>query len=52
MFYEFRRYGLEKFIQRIGNHQILGRCIDFLSFIKDDELNFTIRLRESQISKG
>lgn len=52
LFYSFRRYGLEKFIQRVSKHPKLSKSPDFISFVKDDELNFLIRMKKSESNKG
>lgn len=52
LFFQFRRHGLEKFLQKIANHPKLFKSEDFQSFLKDDELNFAIRVKNSDSNKG
>ena len=52
LFFQFRRHGLEKFLQRISTHPKLSKSPDFISFLKDDELNFAIRVKNSDSNKG
>jgi PX domain len=52
IFYTFRRYGLEKFLQRINKHPKLSKSPDFISFVKDDELSFQVRMKKSESNKG
>lgn len=52
LFYKFRRYGLEKFLQRIAAHSKLNKSQDFVSFLHDDEVNFHIRVKKSESNRG
>ena len=51
-FYEFRRYGLEKFLERVSVNPRLRDSQDYKSFMNDDEITFQIRVKESQENKS
>jgi sorting nexin-1/2 len=52
LFFTFRRYGLERFIQRVAAHPKLSKSPDFASFIMDDEINFHLRMKKAESNKG
>mmetsp|Transcript_10365 Transcript_10365/g.10337 ORF Transcript_10365/g.10337 Transcript_10365/m.10337 type:complete len:256 (-) Transcript_10365:1054-1821(-) len=47
-----RRYGLEKFLKRVAGHPKISQSQEFLFFMRDDEANLQIRMKESQAKKG
>lgn len=52
LFYKFRRFGLEKFLQRVIQHPKLSKSPDLHSFLKDDDINFHLRMKKSESNKG
>ena len=52
LFYKFRRHGLEQFLRKLSNHPKLCKSAEFQSFIKDDELKFAIRVKNSESNAG
>ena len=52
LFYSFRKYGLERFLERVSKHPNLSQSPDFVSFVRDDEITFHIRMKKSESNKG
>lgn len=51
-FQEYRQYGLEKFLNWIIRHTKLSKTDEFICFMKEDELNFSVRVRSTENRKG
>jgi hypothetical protein len=51
-FYEYRKHGLELFLRSVAAHPRLNTSLEFRSFIDDDELNFGMKVRDSQERSG
>lgn len=51
-FQEYRQYGLEKFLHWIIRHNKLSKSDEFICFMKEDELNFQVRVRSTENTRG
>jgi len=51
-FYEYRRHGLEVFLQAVAGHTKLSSTEELRSFLEDDELNFGLKVRDTTEHPG
>lgn len=51
-FYEYRRHGLEVFLQAVAGHAKLSGTEELRSFLEDDELNFGLKVRDTTEHPG